>query len=56
VLPIEHGVSWETHLAAALIGLALAITLRHLDIPLRKRYDWEDEADETREAGDDDTR
>ena len=56
VLPIEHGVSWETHLAAALIGLALAITLRHLDIPPRKRYDWEDEADETREPGDDDTR
>jgi membrane associated rhomboid family serine protease len=56
VLPIEHGVSWETHLAAALIGLALAITLRHLDIPPRKRYDWEDEADETPEPGDDDTR
>jgi membrane associated rhomboid family serine protease len=56
VLPIEPGVSWETHLAGALIGLALAIRLRHLDIPPRKRYDWEDEADETREPGDDDTR
>ena len=56
VLPIEHGVSWETHLAAALIGLALAITLRRLDIPPRKRYDWEDEADEALEPGDDDTR
>jgi len=46
VLPIQPGVSWETHLAAALIGLALAIALRHLDIPPRKRYAWEDEKDE----------
>jgi membrane associated rhomboid family serine protease len=43
VLPIERGVSWETHLAAALIGLVLAIVLRHLDIPPRYRYTWEDE-------------
>ncbi len=53
VLPIEPGVSWETHLAAAMIGLALAIALRHLDIPPRKRYDWEDAAEETREPGGD---
>jgi membrane associated rhomboid family serine protease len=46
ILPIQPGVSWETHLAAALIGLALAIALRHLDIPPRKRYAWEDEKDE----------
>jgi membrane associated rhomboid family serine protease len=48
VLPIEPGVSWETHLAAALIGLGLmlAIALRRLDIPPRKRYAWEDEKDE----------
>ncbi len=46
VLPIKPGVSWETHLAAALIGPALAIALRHLDIPPRKRYAWEDEKDE----------
>ena len=46
VFPIQPGVSWETHLAAALIGLALAIALRHLDIPPRKRYAWEDEEDE----------
>lgn len=46
VLPIMPGVSWETHLAAALIGLVLAIALRHLDIPPRKRYAWEDETDE----------
>jgi membrane associated rhomboid family serine protease len=46
VLPIEVGVSWETHLAAALIGVTLAIALRHLDIQPRRRYSWEDEADE----------
>ena len=46
VLPIEPGVSWETHLAAALIGLVLAIALRRLDIPPRKRYSWEQEKDE----------
>jgi membrane associated rhomboid family serine protease len=43
VLPIERGVSWETHLAAALIGSALGLALRHLDVPPRHRYSWEDE-------------
>jgi membrane associated rhomboid family serine protease len=46
VLPIEPGVSWETHLAAALVGVVLAIALRRLDIPPRTRYAWEDEPDE----------
>jgi membrane associated rhomboid family serine protease len=46
VLPIKPEFSWETHLAAALIGVVLAIMLRHLDIPPRTRYSWEDEADE----------
>lgn len=46
VLPIEPGVSWETHLAAALIGLLLAIVLRHLDRPPHLRYDWEDAQDD----------
>jgi membrane associated rhomboid family serine protease len=45
VLPIEPGVSWETHLAAALIGVVLAIALRRLDIPPRARYTWEEEND-----------
>lgn len=44
VFPIKPGVSWETHLAAALIGLAMALAFRHYDIPPRKRYDWEDES------------
>ncbi len=45
VLPIQRGVSWETHLAAALIGVVLAIALRRRDIPPRKRYTWENEGD-----------
>lgn len=43
VLPIEPGVSWETHLAAALIGVILAVALRRRDIPPQKRYAWEGE-------------
>jgi membrane associated rhomboid family serine protease len=46
VLPIKPELSWETHLAAALTGLVMAIALRHLDVPPRKRYAWEDEEDE----------
>lgn len=42
VLPIQPGVSWETHLSAAVIGVLLALALRKLDIPPRKRYVWED--------------
>ncbi len=45
VLPIRPRISWETHLAAALIGVVLAIVLRRLDLPPRKRYDWEDRED-----------
>jgi membrane associated rhomboid family serine protease len=43
--PTQPGVSWETHLTAALIGAASAIALRRLDVPPRKRYVWEGEAD-----------
>ena len=39
--PSEPGVSWESHLAGALIGAALAIALRRMDVPPRKRYVWE---------------
>ncbi len=46
VLPIDPRVSWETHLAAAAIGALLAIFLRRLDIPPRKRYAWEGEVEE----------
>ena len=43
VMPIQIGMSWETHLAAALIGAAMAVLLRHYDVPPRVRYDWEGE-------------
>src|SRR5438445_5464313 len=46
VLPIKPGVSWETHLAAALIGVAVASALRHLDIPPRNRYTWANETEQ----------
>ena len=46
VLPIKPSVSWETHLAAAIIGVVMAIMLRHYDIPPRKRYAWEDDDDD----------
>jgi membrane associated rhomboid family serine protease len=41
VLPLKHGVSWETHLAAAAIGVVLAFALRRRDVPPRKLYSWE---------------
>jgi len=46
VFPIQPRVSWETHLVAALIGLALAVALRRLDLPPLKRYAWEGANDE----------
>ena len=50
VLPLEEGVSFETHLAGAVIGVALAFALRHRDPPPpRKRYSWEDEEEEEKE-------
>lgn len=50
VFPAQPGVSWETHLAAAVIGVASAILLRRLDVPPRKRYGMEGEEDENDEA------
>jgi len=51
VLPIRVGVSWETHLAAALIGVVMAILLRHLDVPPRARYAWEGEQEGDEDEG-----
>jgi membrane associated rhomboid family serine protease len=47
VLPIRHGVSWETHLAAATIGVAMAIAFRRSDVPPRALYSWEAHGEET---------
>ena len=46
VLPIQSGVSWETHMAAAIIGVLMALALRHLDVPPLRRYAYEDEPEE----------
>lgn len=43
VVPTPRGVSWETHLAAALVGVTLALMLRRLDRAPLKRYRWEGE-------------
>jgi membrane associated rhomboid family serine protease len=41
VLPMKTGVSWEGHLAGAVLGVALAFLLRERDVVPRKRYSWE---------------
>ncbi len=50
VFPAQPGVSWETHLVAAVIGMTSAVAWRRLDVPPRKRYDLEGEQDEDDEA------
>lgn len=45
--PEEKNISYETHIAAAVIGIVLAFFLRNLDPPPpRKVYSWELEEDE----------
>jgi membrane associated rhomboid family serine protease len=45
VLPVEKGVSWESHLSGAIVGTIAAFIFRNIDPP--KRYDWEDEKSDT---------
>jgi len=45
VLPVEQGVSWESHLSGAIVGIIAAFIFRKVDPP--KRYDWEDEESDT---------
>jgi membrane associated rhomboid family serine protease len=52
VFPGKPSVSFESHLAGALLGVTLAIVLKNRDpAPPPKRYSWEDE--ETRDDGED---
>jgi len=44
VLPVEKGVSWESHLFGAIVGIIVAFIFRKIDPP--KRYEWEDEESE----------
>jgi len=46
VLPINPSYSWETHLAAALIGVAMAIAFKDRDVLPHRRYSWEREEGE----------
>jgi membrane associated rhomboid family serine protease len=56
VVPLKQGVSWETHLAAAAIGILLAFALRGRDVPPRKVYSWEleDDSEPEEEEGEND--
>jgi len=42
VLPIRPNMSWELHLAGAILGVAMAIVYRYWDVTPIKRYEWED--------------
>jgi len=47
VLPTKEGISFETHLFGALMGVICAITFRHKDPkPPEKLYSWEIETEE----------
>jgi len=53
IFPIDPGISYESHLFGALIGVVLAILFRNRDpAPLEKRYSWEDEAEAESEEAD----
>lgn len=45
VLPVEKGVSWESHLFGAIVGIIAAFIFRKVDPP--KKYDWENEESDT---------
>ena len=45
ILPIENGVSWESHLFGTIAGLILAYVFKK-DGPQRKTFKWEEEEEE----------
>ena len=45
VLPIEGGISWESHLLGSLAGIITAFHFRK-EGPAPKRYEWEDDPEE----------
>ena len=52
VLPGRPGISFESHLSGAVIGLVLALILRNTDPrPPEKKYSWEDEDSEILDLG-----
>ncbi len=51
IFPREPGISFESHFFGAASGVALAFLLRNRDPkPPRKRYSWEDEAEDEDDA------
>ena len=47
IFPSAPGISFESHLSGALIGVVLAFVLKNCDpVPLEKTYSWEDETDD----------
>jgi membrane associated rhomboid family serine protease len=47
LVPVSRGISFESHIAGAVLGLALAIVLRDRDpAPPEKRYAWEGEEED----------
>ena len=45
LLPVQPGVSWESHLFGAIAGVIIAFYYRKSG-PKDKKYEWEDEPDE----------
>ncbi len=45
MLPGLKGISWESHLLGAVVGLIAAFIFRNVDPP-KSKYDWEDEPDD----------
>ncbi len=56
IFPSQPGISFESHLFGAVIGVVLAIVLKNRDpAPVEKKYSWEDETvEETKEVSDKD--
>jgi len=51
VLPMEPGVSWQSHLGGGLAGLVAALLFRKSDpAPPPPRYSWDDESDDEAQA------
>ena len=51
IFPGKPGISYESHFFGAVIGIILAILLKHHDpAPATKKYSWEEEADELDES------
>ncbi len=45
IIPDKPNISWESHLAGLLVGIALAWWFRKQDIPVFRRYDLDDAED-----------